>query len=67
MKSFELPIITSPGSRVPLISIWDAETYKDVMKKEIGPGKDQPQHRLGPLRLWKAGDPQLGPVGSYDY
>ncbi|KLU81862.1 hypothetical protein MAPG_00943 [Magnaporthiopsis poae ATCC 64411] len=67
MKFFELPIITSPGSRVPLISIWDANTYQEKMKKETGPGKDQPQYHLGPSRLWKAGDPQLGLVGSYDY
>jgi hypothetical protein len=67
MKSFELPIITSPRSRVPLISIWDADTYEEVMKKEKGPGKDGPQYHLGPSRLWKAGDSQLGTVGSYDY
>jgi hypothetical protein len=53
----ELPLVTGPGSKVPVIYRWDTETYMD----EIGDGSN-PKYNI----IWKAGDAPLGGPGLTD-
>jgi hypothetical protein len=57
LKYYEMHAITSPGTKVPEVFVWDASTYKTNLAI---PGYKPPT-------MWKAGDPPVGkPVDFWD-
>jgi hypothetical protein len=57
LRLAELPLVTGPNSRVPVVYRWDFETFLG----KIGDGSN-PSY----TEIWKKGDPPLGGPGLTD-